>query len=386
MLFHLELKGKDNAVHYVHGYDLLTVLDEFTTAQFKASKAPSGGNGTEAEPYNEMKTFSDWAFLGKAGESKKTRYYSIGGRTIKKDGKNYTSDLGIFNGNAAGGKREYRGKFGREEGPSYREYRKYVEQLNDEVHPHRELARLCRDMLMNNPPPLPPRDDQELKVSAFKVIPVLTATMFVSETIRNNRSLAVNLMLLDLIQSGASYGLDNKEYSLAKAIWRVDEPEDHFGNTEPLPRPKIDNYGEVIATTKGELHKWGGRGAMTQTDAVEQAKVRLTPTQTGIDNLRAQHPDKVGPLRPILTLAQQKEVSIMLNWLKLKGGSWTPCDASVGLRNNPDAQPRFLPLNVVKSVSERAMLKKMDQPDQLAAALLVEIRRLLEVRTSSLKL
>ncbi len=386
MYFHLGVLGDENRWFMIHGYDLLALLDQIVVEEFGLGATAPGGAGTLVDPF-EMSTSGHWRTVGATSESPRERFYRIGGRIIRKDDKNYTSDGGLVTGFDATGAPQLEYGFGPEGGPSYREYRNYIRQLNDEVQPHTMLATLCRAMLRDDPPPLPPVvNDNPDRARAWNILPVLTATMFISETIRNNRSLPINLMLLDLIESGATYNLGTEEYTLEKAVWNPEEPLNHYGNKERLDRPLVDNYGEVIATTKGELNNWGGTGAMTQTNAVNQAKVKLATTAKGAGTgLGA-----LNPHRPMLTLAQQKEVSLILNWLKLKGGDWVPRDAQVHMRFH--AGEGFLPYNVVTSSSSGAVSKKIKRlkggpgNDRSLPRIIMQIRALLRQRVITLDL
>ncbi|MCC8618668.1 hypothetical protein LN456_12385 [Xanthomonas vesicatoria] len=235
------------------------------------------------------------------------------------------------------------GGFGKEKGPSYKEYMNFLDVLNEEVKPHQNLARMCFGLLRDDPPPLPPRLAVD-RASAWQVLPVLTATMFISEPIRNRRTFGTNLMLLDMISNGATYGLQNKEYSLAKAVWNPGDHADGHDDHTLLPKPKVDAYGSVIATKVSELHLVGGKGAMTQKNAVDQAKPVLSKV--------------VYEERPQMTYAQQKEVSIIIHWLNFKGGPWVPRNALVERLGVSKKDP-VLPFSAVISVSQQKISDKL---------------------------
>lgn len=373
MLRHLGLLA-DGKWFILDGYDLLFIMDDVVKGAFASNEVdnPKEGSGSLDSPFRMDKP-SQWRWLGRKSEGQEERFYKIGGRTIFKDKKNYTSDRGLVSefkdGNAV-----LSGSFGKADGPSYKEYMNYVVILNEEIEPHQRLAEMCFNMLRDKPPPLPSRVATE-KPRAWQVLPVLTATMFISESIRNNRSFATNLMLLELIQMGATYGLQAKEYSLAKAVWN---PADHaLGHDDHtlLVRPKVDVYGKTMAEKVSDLHLVGGKGAMTQKDAVSQAKPLLRKA--------------IEETRPNMTYAQQKEVSLLLHWLNAKGGPWVPRNALVE-RAKLMPEDFVLPFAAVTSATRNPISNKLKQAEERGvmtsmqrgkiADSIVEIRKMIKER------
>lgn len=363
MLRHLGLLA-EGKWFMLDGYDLLYIMDSIVQDTFKTS-SPAGieGNGAVTAPFR-MSLPGHWRFMAQKAMGRREIYYRIGGRIIYKDAVNYTSDRGLVRDFDDGGAPVLGGAFGKAEGPSYKEYMNYVFVLNEEVHPHQRLADMCFGILRDDPPPLPPRIPTD-RARAWQVLPVLTATMFISESIRNNRAFATNLMLLELISMGATYGLQNKEYSLAKAIWNPKDHADGHDDHTPLQSPKIDVYGNPVATRISELHLVGGKGAMTQKNAVDQAKPVL-------ENIQKK------PDRPILTYAQQKEVSLLLHWLQAKSGPWVPRNALVELFQLMPKDP-VLPFDAVTSQSQNKISDKLKPMEQLGLATSMQRRRLAEI-------
>jgi hypothetical protein len=125
-------------------------------------------------------------------ETPNGRSFRLGGYNIVRNGLYVTEDS-----------LEFENEHHENKGPSYRQLAAGVGRYDN-----KSLAEFMRGLLA-----------EPTRSTSDPWIVVLTAAMFLSEVVRNPRSFAVNLMLLDLIETGTKYGsAGDKELSFEKLL------------------------------------------------------------------------------------------------------------------------------------------------------------------------
>jgi len=129
-----------------------------------------------------------------------------------------------------------------------------------------------------------------------KILACLTAAMFLAEPRRNARAFAINLMLLDFVEGGVTYGASNRDFSWQTILWRT-----AFGRDAQAP---TKTYRFEEGNQQLEPHQRGGKLPMSNTDASEQSRATIPP-----------HPvDGASILMP--NSEMDKEGSIVVRWLQ----------------------------------------------------------------------
>jgi len=177
--------------------------------------APAQGDGTENNPYKDLH-LQNWRWLAAQPAKPDTVFYSIGGRKLVRWGSNmstlkdYISDMTgkeDILGSALGdpGKTSANNVIGAFADPDKEHLAPYhrkalrLDQMTDI-----EAASRCRALLL----------DSNHDCAACPELASSCASLFIAEANRAPRTFVISLMLLDLIESGASYGIaDNKKYT-----------------------------------------------------------------------------------------------------------------------------------------------------------------------------
>ncbi len=245
----------------------------------------SMGAGTRPAPIAGMRTVPDW---GKAIDTLRgmpEQWIRLGGIYVRKAPGRTAEDgteTGSYYMNAEGivtdGVRD-RG------GPSYNELGGLLKGLNLT---DAEIAAGVRKVLN--------RESGADTGDASKVLACLTAAMFLAEPRRNPRAFAINLMLLDFVAAGVTYGASNRDFSWENILWRT-----AFGRDARAP---TKTYRFEGGNAQLEPHQRGGKLPMSNTGASEQSRATIPP-----------HPvDGATILMP--NAEMEKEGSIVVRWLQ----------------------------------------------------------------------
>lgn len=264
------------------------------------------GAGTLQAPFSGMKQVADW---GKAVDSLKglpEQWIRFGGVMVKKAAGSQDSEgqtTGSYYMNAEGivtdGVKD-RG------GPSYNELGGLLKglKLSDA-----DIAVGVRNILCGKAP----SDASDTS----KALACLTAAMFLAEPRRNARAFAINLMLLDFVEAGVTYGSSNRDFSWQNILWRT-----AFGR-EGNAKTKV--YRFESGNKDLSPHERGGKLPMSNTDASEQSRATIPA-----------HPVN-GATILMPNSEMEKEGSILVRWLQhylnKENAKHTAVESKLGLGN-----------------------------------------------------
>jgi len=233
--------AQQQTLYWVNGVDLLKL------AQFAMDGIDSGGqlpvgNGSYDRPWALSGNLLTWLALAKHLRSYTNQicYFWICGRFVKKFQGYYMVDAGGDDG--SGGvsgrawdqkiiwdryRREWKGVDFERGGPSYRNYADYMENiranstkgLSEEVWSQHKAEKLKR--VLKNDAAYAQKLAQKGDWTTGQVLPVLAATMFLAEPARNIRAFLANKMLLDMMETGTTYGGRKLGSAPKQYVWRT---------------------------------------------------------------------------------------------------------------------------------------------------------------------
>lgn len=286
--------GEENVLH-VAGTTLLTHLQSLCAATNPAKIM--GGGASDKDPFRGMKTRAEWHGAIDALRATPTQYVRFADTVvIKAPNSYYMTAPGIVSHGVT-----ERG------GPSYNEFRDLLKGMGKT---DAAIAVGLRSLLAGQIPKL---------TAQYAPMAALAAAMFLAEPKRNARAFAVNLMLVDMVEQGLTYGSRERKLTWDNVLWR-----DGFGTTG-ADKEKTYTLAEGDKTLKA--HERGGKLPMSHTGASEQSKVVLPAPPV---------PD-TDVLYPNAEL--EKEASLVVRWLQhyLNAQNKTFGKASIALRPGPTA-------------------------------------------------
>jgi len=272
----VSISGKPAKKYWVSANTILQLAD-WTVEDARRTQPLPLGDGTQGKPWQMSGNLGQWLLL--ASDLKKhtqqERYFWISGRFIKK----FSGQQAYYMGDAGGGppKTSYDpaklwspawtrtgnnpnnpalGTAFERGGPSYRNIAKRLDALrgtDDDVIWSKEKANLLRKVLLSEIS-YAKNIASAKHMTAEQTLPTIAAAMFLGEPARNQRAFLVNKMILDMMESGTTYGgrkqgATPKNYTMAKTFFR----------DAPRPADPGDKGGKMPAamTGSGDAAKHG---------------------------------------------------------------------------------------------------------------------------------
>lgn len=240
------------------------------------------------------------------------------------------------------------------DGAKYSEFAMAIPAAFDDTQSQRDIGSTMRDVLQGN------EGIEEDEIKELNFLPNLAAAWFIAENVRNSRTMLYNLILLDLVESGATLEYCDKNlYS-----WK-------YLLIHPL-KPERDREVQVLDLfgKRYDLEKsFDGTHPMTHGDSSTQGKSKVQ--KPGLNS-------KV-TLNPV----QQKEAHLLIHWLQLI----LSCDADLS-GYVVETEKSFLAETDFKDIDSLNNLgkKKVTPQNKERWELLAKIKELIEARLSSLDL
>jgi hypothetical protein len=308
-------KGSETKTFYIPDDSLLTVVE----TQMKNAKDNLGLSGgiPLSKRFDQDKhqkvddsyhTCSPGRFISawKGLNGKNKYYFTIGGQMVEKikppETEKGTYYMTIYDNDKTSTDRY---PFG-DTGLSYPGFLKELDKIKiktNDLDTSKKLAKIMRDFMINQNSPDPSLANLRENVVIKRWIANLAAVIFIAEPKRNNRCYPINLMLLDLIEKGITYG-SNKNYTWQNVLWH---PEADPRNSAPPSKPQ---FGEpVFVETNGKKKIIKIKRIETRKD-LDKAGGKLPAAMTGSGST-----DVAKEIAPEKYYTQQKEVTVLVRWL-----------------------------------------------------------------------
>ncbi|MEL6996670.1 MAG: hypothetical protein AAFP68_00290 [Pseudomonadota bacterium] len=301
---------------YLHAETLLGLARDASNTALTSGTAPTTA-GTSTDPW-VLDSFNAWKgaarrLIDDEGLKDQQVHFRAGGRLIRKSAKSRTTGDGYYISDAAlsGTDTEDGNIWSRGPGASYREFGRMFRDRSGGAYAEavwsKETAAMLRGVLLGTSDFSTSTAD-----SLESPLPMLACAMFIAEVARNNREFVIGLMMLDLI--GESYGrAGTKIYSLEKV----------FSHPDRLPKTDVVIRKTQSGPDAKRVQYLGPKGAKVAT-VVPQTVAPLDRPKD-LFMVEGKYPASPGgsaSTQETISVAedyiQQKEASIVANWLRRK--------------------------------------------------------------------